>query len=71
PTGLLLAGDLAEAGHEVTVLERRPHTEANTTRAFACTCGPRNSWTAAASPTNWPPPVSRWTACCSTGSWST
>jgi 2-polyprenyl-6-methoxyphenol hydroxylase-like FAD-dependent oxidoreductase len=35
PTGLLLAGDLAEAGHEVTVLERRPHTEANTTRAFA------------------------------------
>jgi 2-polyprenyl-6-methoxyphenol hydroxylase-like FAD-dependent oxidoreductase len=35
PTGLLLAGDLAEAGRDVTVLERRPHTEANTTRAFA------------------------------------
>ncbi|TCO58703.1 FAD-dependent oxidoreductase [Actinocrispum wychmicini] len=35
PTGLLLAGDLAEAGLSVTVLERRPHAEANTTRAFA------------------------------------
>ncbi|GAB3901887.1 hypothetical protein GCM10029964_091370 [Kibdelosporangium lantanae] len=35
PTGLLLAGDPAESGLDVTVLERRPHTEANTTRAFA------------------------------------
>jgi 2-polyprenyl-6-methoxyphenol hydroxylase-like FAD-dependent oxidoreductase len=34
PTGLLLAGDLAEAGVDVTLLERRPETEANTTRAF-------------------------------------
>ncbi|HEY2207582.1 MAG TPA: FAD-dependent monooxygenase [Pseudonocardia sp.] len=34
PTGLLLAGDLAEAGVRVTVLERRTG-EANTTRAFA------------------------------------
>jgi 2-polyprenyl-6-methoxyphenol hydroxylase-like FAD-dependent oxidoreductase len=33
PTGLLLAGDLAEAGARVTVLERRTH-ESNTTRAF-------------------------------------
>src|SRR5919202_3735193 len=34
PTGLLLAGDLAEAGVAVTVLERRTH-ESNVTRAFA------------------------------------
>jgi 2-polyprenyl-6-methoxyphenol hydroxylase-like FAD-dependent oxidoreductase len=34
PTGLLLAGDLAEAGLDVTVLERREAVEANTTRAF-------------------------------------
>jgi 2-polyprenyl-6-methoxyphenol hydroxylase-like FAD-dependent oxidoreductase len=33
PTGLLLAGDLARAGVEVTVLERRG-TESNLTRAF-------------------------------------
>ncbi|WP_448005660.1 FAD-dependent monooxygenase [Agromyces bauzanensis] len=34
PTGLLLAGDLAEAGVAVTVLERR-RDESNLTRAFA------------------------------------
>src|SRR4051794_36098961 len=34
PTGLLLAGDLAAAGAEVTVLERRAG-ESNLTRAFA------------------------------------
>lgn len=34
PTGLLLAGDLAEAGVAVTLLERRTH-ESNVTRAFA------------------------------------
>jgi 2-polyprenyl-6-methoxyphenol hydroxylase-like FAD-dependent oxidoreductase len=34
PTGLLLAGDLAEAGVSVTILERRNH-ESNVTRAFA------------------------------------
>ncbi|MBV9012086.1 MAG: FAD-dependent monooxygenase [Pseudonocardiales bacterium] len=34
PTGLLLAGDLAEAGVAVTVLERRSE-ESNLTRAFA------------------------------------
>nr|WP_037275022.1 FAD-dependent oxidoreductase [Kibdelosporangium aridum] len=34
PTGLMLAGDLAQAGIEVTILERRASTEANTTRAF-------------------------------------
>lgn len=34
PTGLLLAGDLAEAGVSVTILERRT-TESNVTRAFA------------------------------------
>jgi 2-polyprenyl-6-methoxyphenol hydroxylase-like FAD-dependent oxidoreductase len=34
PTGLLLAGDLAEAGVAVTVLERRTE-ESNLTRAFA------------------------------------
>ena len=33
PTGLLLAGDLAQAGVNVTVLERRD-TESNLTRAF-------------------------------------
>src|SRR5215470_251945 len=33
PTGLMLAGDLAAAGVECTVLERRAD-EANTTRAF-------------------------------------
>ena len=33
PTGLLLAGDLAEAGVDVTVLERRA-SESNLTRAF-------------------------------------
>ncbi|MEV6809359.1 FAD-dependent monooxygenase [Streptomyces sp. NPDC051129] len=35
PTGLLLAGDLAAAGVRVTLLERRPHADANLTRAFA------------------------------------
>ncbi|SMD16419.1 FAD-dependent oxidoreductase [Kibdelosporangium aridum] len=35
PTGLMLAGDLAQAGIDVTILERRASTEANTTRAFA------------------------------------
>jgi 2-polyprenyl-6-methoxyphenol hydroxylase-like FAD-dependent oxidoreductase len=34
PTGLLLAGDLAEAGVRVTLLERREHGS-NVTRAFA------------------------------------
>ena len=34
PTGLLLAGDLAEAGVRVVVLERRAQ-ESNVTRAFA------------------------------------
>jgi 2-polyprenyl-6-methoxyphenol hydroxylase-like FAD-dependent oxidoreductase len=34
PTGLLLAGDLAEAGVRVVVLERRA-AESNLTRAFA------------------------------------
>jgi 2-polyprenyl-6-methoxyphenol hydroxylase-like FAD-dependent oxidoreductase len=33
PTGLMLAGDLAEAGVQVTILERRT-TESNMTRAF-------------------------------------
>ncbi|MEU9146302.1 FAD-dependent oxidoreductase [Streptomyces sp. NPDC048349] len=35
PTGLLLAGDLAAAGLSVTLVERRPRTAANLTRAFA------------------------------------
>ncbi|ARF56094.1 FAD-dependent oxidoreductase [Streptomyces gilvosporeus] len=35
PTGLLLAGDLAEAGLSVTLLERRPATLSNLTRALA------------------------------------
>ncbi|HZZ51901.1 MAG TPA: FAD-dependent monooxygenase [Pseudonocardia sp.] len=35
PTGLLLAGDLAEAGIPTTVLERRPEAVSNLTRAFA------------------------------------
>ncbi|MEU4109725.1 FAD-dependent monooxygenase [Streptomyces sp. NPDC027717] len=35
PTGLLLAGDLAEAGVPVTVLEKRPRGISNLTRAFA------------------------------------
>lgn len=35
PTGLLLAGDLAEAGVPVTVVEQRPHRISNLTRAFA------------------------------------
>ena len=34
PTGLLLAGDLAEAGVDVTVLERRDGTISNLSRAF-------------------------------------
>ncbi|NUT95557.1 MAG: NAD-binding protein [Saccharothrix sp.] len=34
PTGLLLAGDLAEAGVEVTVLERRDGKVSNLSRAF-------------------------------------
>ncbi|WP_040688658.1 FAD-dependent monooxygenase [Nocardiopsis lucentensis] len=34
PTGLMLAGDLAEAGVDVTILERRAE-ESNLTRAFA------------------------------------
>ncbi|MFD8815392.1 FAD-dependent monooxygenase, partial [Streptomyces sp. NPDC059627] len=35
PTGLLLAGDLAEAGIPVTLLEKRPHKISNLSRAFA------------------------------------
>ncbi|MCM2578302.1 FAD-dependent monooxygenase [Streptomyces meridianus] len=35
PTGLLLAGDLAVAGLSVTLLERRPRTISNLSRAFA------------------------------------
>ncbi|WP_405679049.1 FAD-dependent monooxygenase [Streptomyces sp. NBC_00048] len=35
PTGLLLAGDLAAAGLSVTLIERRPRTAPNLTRAFA------------------------------------
>ncbi|MFG3495583.1 FAD-dependent monooxygenase [Streptomyces sp. NPDC047928] len=35
PTGTLLAGDLAAAGFDVTVVERRPHGISNMTRAFA------------------------------------
>ncbi|BDM73788.1 FAD-dependent oxidoreductase [Streptomyces nigrescens] len=35
PTGLLLAGDLAEAGLSVTLLERRADTTSNLTRALA------------------------------------
>ncbi|MFZ4152184.1 FAD-dependent monooxygenase [Streptomyces pseudogriseolus] len=34
PTGLLLAGDLAEAGVPVTLLEKRPHKISNLSRAF-------------------------------------
>ncbi|MGW1138400.1 FAD-dependent oxidoreductase [Streptomyces zhihengii] len=34
PTGLLLAGDLAEAGVAVTLVERRPAGRSNLTRAF-------------------------------------
>ncbi|MGA5068178.1 FAD-dependent oxidoreductase [Streptomyces exfoliatus] len=34
PTGLLLAGDLAAAGLDVTLVERRPHGLSNMTRAF-------------------------------------
>lgn len=34
PTGLLLAGDLASAGVPVTLLERRPRSANNLTRAF-------------------------------------
>ncbi|SNQ48647.1 Pentachlorophenol 4-monooxygenase [Frankia canadensis] len=34
PTGLLLAGDLAAAGVAVTVVERRPASQSNLTRAF-------------------------------------
>ncbi|MFE7510786.1 FAD-dependent oxidoreductase [Streptomyces sp. NPDC057540] len=34
PTGLLLAGDLATAGIDVTLVERRPATLGNMTRAF-------------------------------------
>ncbi|MFJ9077557.1 FAD-dependent oxidoreductase [Streptomyces sp. NPDC102278] len=35
PTGLLIAGDLAAAGLSVTLVEQRPRTAANLTRAFA------------------------------------
>ncbi|MEV6425913.1 FAD-dependent oxidoreductase [Streptomyces sp. NPDC051662] len=35
PTGLLLAGDLATAGHSVTLVERRPEAVGNLTRALA------------------------------------
>jgi len=35
PTGLMLAGDLAEAGVRVMVVERRSEHEANLSRAFA------------------------------------
>ncbi|MFJ8349441.1 FAD-dependent monooxygenase [Streptomyces sp. NPDC094153] len=34
PTGLLLAGDLARAAVDVTILERRDH-ESNPSRAFS------------------------------------
>ncbi|MFV5991277.1 FAD-dependent oxidoreductase [Streptomyces sp. NPDC056231] len=35
PTGMLLAGDLAARGLSVTVVERRPQSTSNMTRAFA------------------------------------
>nr|WP_255129511.1 FAD-dependent monooxygenase [Streptomyces sudanensis] len=35
PTGLLLAGDLAESGVRTTLVERRPRAVTNLTRAFA------------------------------------
>jgi 2-polyprenyl-6-methoxyphenol hydroxylase-like FAD-dependent oxidoreductase len=35
PTGLLIAGDLAEMGHRVEVLEKRSRQELNLTRAFS------------------------------------
>ncbi|MER7836426.1 FAD-dependent monooxygenase [Streptomyces sp. NPDC096040] len=35
PTGLLLAGDLADVGIPVTLLEKRPHKTSNLSRAFA------------------------------------
>ncbi len=34
PTGLLLAGDLAEAGVPVTLVEKRPHRVSNLSRAL-------------------------------------
>ena len=34
PTGLLLAGDLATAGVNVTLVEKRPHKISNLSRAF-------------------------------------
>ncbi|MFD9000362.1 FAD-dependent monooxygenase [Streptomyces sp. NPDC059582] len=34
PTGLLLAGDLAAAGVQVTLIEKRPHKISNLSRAF-------------------------------------
>jgi 2-polyprenyl-6-methoxyphenol hydroxylase-like FAD-dependent oxidoreductase len=41
PTGLLLAGDLAEAGLSVTLLEARPHKISNLSRALVV----RAHWT--------------------------
>lgn len=35
PTGLLLAGDLADAGVPVTLVEKRPHRISNLSRSFA------------------------------------
>ena len=58
PTGLLLAGDLAEAGVRVVLLERRAG-QSNLARAFAVHARTMEQLRSAASPTSWPRPGRR------------
>ncbi len=67
PTGLMLAGDLAEAGVAVTVLERRAD-ESNVTRAFAVHARTMEELEIRVWPQSWPRPARRSGRCaCSTG----
>ena len=64
PTGLLLAGDLAQAGVDVTVLERRG-TESNLTRAFGVHARTLEHLDARDWPTRSSPAVRRSSGCAS------
>ena len=58
PTGLLLAGDLAEAGVPVTLVEKRPPGSATSRAPSACTPA-RWSSSTPGGPARTPPPAAR------------
>ncbi len=69
PTGLLLAGDLAEAGVPVTLLEKRPTRSATSPGRSACTPARWSSSMPVASPTTCSPPAAPSPGCgCSAAS---